>query len=109
MDSTTRPANTSDIVLKAFLLNILNPKLSIFFLAFLPQFVDPNASQPVIQLLVLSAVFMLMTFAVFALYGLLAHAFRRHVIESAAMQRQLRYGFATVFAGLGVQLAASER
>ncbi|GIZ13906.1 lysine transporter LysE [Pseudomonas sp. NCCP-436] len=109
IDSTTRPANTSGIILKSFLLNILNPKLGIFFLAFLPQFVEPNAGQPVIQLLVLSAVFMLMTFAVFALYGLLAHAFRRHVIESAAVQRQLRYGFATVFAGLGVQLAASER
>lgn len=97
------------IVIKAFLLNILNPKLTIFFLAFLPQFVEPNAAQPLVQLLVLSAVFMAMTFAVFVVYGLLAHTFRRQVIGSAPVQRWLRYSFAAAFAGLGAKLAASDR
>ncbi|WP_399684917.1 LysE family translocator [Xenophilus sp.] len=90
---------------KAFVLNILNPKLTIFFLAFLPQFVEPGAERPLLQLLGLSAVFMAMTFAVFAVYGLVAHAFRRRVVESAAVQRRLRYGFAAAFAGLGAKLA----
>ena len=97
------------VVAKAFLLNILNPKLTIFFLAFLPQFVEPDASSPLGQLLVLSAAFMLMTFVVFVMYGLLAHAFRRVVIESARVQDWLRRSFAGAFAGLGTQLALTER
>lgn len=97
------------LVVKAFLLNILNPKLTIFFLAFLPQFVQPGASSPLLQLLGLSGVFMAMTFGVFVLYGLLAHAFRKSVIESPRVQSWLRRSFAAAFAGLGTQLALSER
>ncbi|MBZ2188825.1 LysE family translocator [Alcanivorax sp. JB21] len=97
------------IVIKAFLLNILNPKLTLFFLAFLPQFVAPGVVPPLVQLLVLSAVFMLMTFAVFVMYGLLAYLFRRAVIESPRVQSWLRGIFAGAFAGLGAQLALSER
>jgi threonine/homoserine/homoserine lactone efflux protein len=97
------------LVIKAILLNILNPKLTIFFLAFLPQFVAPGAGSPLGQLLVLSAVFMAMTFVVFVVYGLLADAFRRAVIESPRVQAWLRKGFAGAFAGLGAQLALSER
>jgi len=97
------------LVIKAFLLNILNPKLTIFFLAFMPQFVEPGAMSPLAELLALSAVFMAMTFGVFVIYGLLAHAFRRVVVESPRVQDWLRRGFAAAFAGLGTQLALSER
>ena len=105
------PATTSatSIVVRAFLLNILNPKLSIFFLAFLPQFVAPNASSPLLQLLTLSGVFMAMTFAVFVVYGLLANGFRKAVINSPRVQAWLRRSFAAAFAALGVNLAFSER
>ena len=98
-------ASPTSLVLKAFLINILNPKLTIFFLAFLPQFVTPRAGQALPQLLLLSAVFMAMTFVVFVLYGCLAHAFRALVIESPAVQRSLRYAFASAFAALGAKLA----
>jgi threonine/homoserine/homoserine lactone efflux protein len=97
------------LVVKAFLLNILNPKLTIFFLAFLPQFVEPGATDPLFQLLVLSATFMAMTFIIFAVYGFLAHAFRKAVIESPRVQTWLRRGFATAFAGLGAKLALTEK
>lgn len=97
------------LVGKAFLLNILNPKLTIFFLAFLPQFVVPGEASPLAQLLGLSAVFMGMTFGVFVVYGLLAHAFRTAVIESPKVQAWLRRGFAGAFVGLGAQLALTER
>lgn len=101
--------SAAQLVVKAFLLNILNPKLTIFFLAFLPQFVAPDAAQPLLQLLVLSAVFMAMTFVVFVFYGFVAHAFRRLVVESVGVQRWLRYGFASAFAGLGAKLALTDR
>ena len=97
------------IVIKAVLLNVLNPKLTIFFLAFLPQFVDAGAGAPLQQMLLLSAVFMLMTFVVFLAYGFLAHVFRVWVIDSPRVQGVLRRTFAASFAGLGAHLALSER
>lgn len=109
VDDTMSKVSPSGLIVKAFLLNILNPKLTIFFLAFLPQFVQPSARQPLLQLLLLSSVFMAMTFTVFVVYGFVAHAFRTIVIESARVQRWLRYIFATTFAGLGAKLAFSER
>ena len=104
-NSSTRSGPT--VMVKAFLLNILNPKLTIFFLAFLPQFVEPAARSPLTQLIILSGVFMAMTFAVFVVYGFLAHAFRKAVIESPRVQAWLRRGFAVAFAGLGTNLALS--
>ncbi|TBW53363.1 LysE family translocator [Marinobacter halodurans] len=104
-----RKGGVASLVLRAFLLNILNPKLTIFFLAFLPQFVAADSLSPLAQLLGLSGVFMAMTFVVFAIYGQLAHAFRTVVIESPRVQGWLRRGFAAAFAGLGVQLALTDR
>jgi threonine/homoserine/homoserine lactone efflux protein len=106
-NSSTRSGPT--VMVKAFLLNILNPKLTIFFLAFLPQFVEPAARSPLTQLIILSGVFMAMTFAVFVVYAFLAHAFRKAVIESPRVQAWLRRGFAVAFAGLGTNLALSEK
>ena len=97
------------VALKAFLLNILNPKLSIFFLAFLPQFVTAQDHSPPRQLLLLSTVFMAMTFVVFVAYGCLADHFRARVIDSPRAQSWLRQGFSAVLAGLGVKLALSDR
>ena len=109
IDETPTISTAAVLVGKAFLLNILNPKLTIFFLAFLPQFVPAGTAQPLFQLLLLSAVFMAMTFAVFVVYGLLAHAFRQAVIESSRVQNWLRRGFAASFAGLGLNLALTDK
>lgn len=109
LDNRQPLRTAAEIVLKAFLLNILNPKLTIFFLAFLPQFIHPEAAAPLFQLFILSATFMAMTFAVFIIYGFLAHAFRKVVIESPRVQAWLRHGFAATFASLGANLALSER
>jgi threonine/homoserine/homoserine lactone efflux protein len=109
VDSTVSRSSALSLMTRACLMNILNPKLTIFFLAFLPQFVDPAAAQSVLSLLLLSGVFMLMTFAVFVVYGLLAHAFRKSVIDSPSVQTWLRRGFAAAFAGLGAKLALSDQ
>jgi threonine/homoserine/homoserine lactone efflux protein len=109
IDETPSTSTAAVLIAKAFLLNILNPKLTIFFLAFLPQFVLPGAADPLFQLLLLSAVFMVMTFVVFVAYGFLAHAFRKAVIESPQVQIWLRRGFAATFVGLGTSLALTEK
>lgn len=110
--SFDQPASESGaraIMVRAFLLNILNPKLSIFFLAFLPQFVPPDADVPLLNLLVLSGVFMLMTLVVFMIYGALAHGVRAWVVGSPRVLKWLQRGFAAVFAALGANLALSDR
>ena len=109
MDDTPTISSARSLMVRGLLLNILNPKLTIFFLAFLPQFVTPGASAPALQMLLLSSVFMAMTFAVFVIYGLLANVFRRAVIESPRVQNWLRRSFAATFAGLGLNLAFAQR
>ena len=93
----------------AILINILNPKLSIFFLAFLPQFISADEAHPLSQMLLLSAVFMLMTFVVFALYGLFAASIRNQVIARPRVLTWMRRCFAGAFAALGAKLAFADR
>jgi len=109
VENTPSARSARSLVVKAFLLNILNPKLTLFFLAFLPQFVEAGATSPFAQLLILSGVFMAMTFFVFVVYGFLAHAFRKIVMESPGVQAWLRRSFAAAFLGLGTNLALSEK
>ncbi|EKV31987.1 Lysine exporter protein (LYSE/YGGA) [Caenispirillum salinarum AK4] len=90
-------------------INVLNPKLSLFFLAFLPQFVPADSTAPTLAMLGLAAVFMLLTFIVFVGYGAFAAATRRHVIGRPAVMRWLRRGFAATFGALGLRLALAER
>ena len=109
VSDTPTLSSARTLMWRGLLMNILNHKLTIFFLAFLPQFVTPGSTAPALQMLVLSAVFMVMTFAVFVMYGLLANVFRRAVIESPRVQNWLRRSFAAAFAGLGLNLAFAQR
>lgn len=97
------------VIRNGFLLNILNPKLSLFFLAFLPQFVPAGTAEPTGAMLTLALVFMALTFVVFVGYGAFASATRRYVIGRPAVMRWLRRGFAGAFGLLGLRLALSER
>lgn len=97
------------VALKGMLINILNPKLSIFFLAFMPQFVQPEAGQPLMQMLLLGGVFMLMTLVIFIGYGLVANQFRQWVTQSQRAGVVLQKIFAGSFAALGVKLALTEQ
>jgi threonine/homoserine/homoserine lactone efflux protein len=97
------------VTIEAILINILNPKLSIFFFAFLPQFVSGNEPHPLSHMLWLSAVFMALTFIVFVGYGLFAAAIREHVISRPPVLMWMRRTFAAAFVALGVKLALAER
>ena len=109
----TRPAaaerSSRRVIVTAILINILNPKLSIFFLAFLPQFIAADESHPLARMLELSGAFMAMTFAVFAVYGLFAASVRVRVISRPKVMAWLRRSFAAGFAALGAKLAFAER
>jgi threonine/homoserine/homoserine lactone efflux protein len=97
------------VTIEAVLINILNPKLSIFFFAFLPQFVKGDETHPLAHMLMLSIVFMLLTFVVFVGYGLFAAKVREHVISRPRVLTWMRRTFAAAFAALGAKLAFAER
>lgn len=97
------------IIRQAILVNLLNPKLSIFFFAFLPQFVPQDELQPTKLMLELSAIFMAMTFIVFAIYGAFAASVRDRILSRPVVLKWMRRGFAAAFVGLGVKLAFVER
>lgn len=92
----------------AVAVNVLNPKLTLFFVAFLPQFIDP-ARPPVAQMLSLSGVFMAMTFVVFALYGAFAAAVRTHVIRRPRVVTWMRRTFAATYVALAARMAVTSR
>jgi threonine/homoserine/homoserine lactone efflux protein len=96
------------VIVKAILINILNPKLSIFFLAFLPQFISAGEPHPLPRMLLLSGVFMAMTFVVFVGYGLFAAAVRDQVIARPRVLTWMRRTFAGAFVALGAKLALSD-
>ncbi len=87
------------------LINILNPKLSIFFLALLPPFLSGNAASATFEMSLLGAIFMAMTFAVFVLYGMFAASARRWILESEKVMAWLNRSFAAIFAALAGRLA----
>ena len=101
--------SATQVITSAILVNLLNPKLSIFFLAFLPQFVQANEPQPLAHMLGLSAIFMLLTFVVCVGYGVFAASVRRHVVARPRVLTWMRRTFAGGFAALGAKLALAER
>ena len=97
------------IILKAIAINLLNPKLTIFFLAFLPLFVSKDSPAPTLQMVWLSIVFMGITLIVFALYGVLASAISAYLTSSSKVMTRLQKAFAIVLAGFAVKMALSEK
>jgi threonine/homoserine/homoserine lactone efflux protein len=98
-----------NIILKAIAINLLNPKLTIFFFAFLPLFVSKDTASPTLEMILLSAVFMGITFIVFALYGILASGISAYLMNSAKAVKRLQQAFAIILAGFAVKLALSEK
>ena len=109
IETDMSPKSARQVIVTGILINILNPKLSIFFFAFLPQFVDTGAAAALPEMLALSAVFMAMTFAVFALYGVFAAAVREHIVSRPRVLTWMRRTFAAAFVALGLRLALTER
>ncbi|MCA8932966.1 MAG: LysE family translocator [Rhodospirillaceae bacterium] len=105
----TQPRSAGRILLDGMLIGLLNPKLSLFFLAFLPQFAPADAPGATAHMLMLAGVFMALTLVVFIGYAAFASAARRHILSRPTVLRWMRRSFAGVFGFLSLRLALSER
>ena len=97
------------IVRKGIFTNVFNPKLSLFFLAFLPQFVPANAPDITAQMLILGGVFMMLTFLVFAVYAALATGLRQQVLSRPKIMVWTQRSFAAALGLMGLRLALADR
>ena len=107
-DAADAPSATK-VIISGVLINVLNPKLTIFFFAFLPQFVSTNEPSAFLRMLGLSAVFMLVTLVVFVVYGVFAASVRNHVISRPRVVIWMRRFFGGAFITLGARLAFTSR
>ncbi len=107
-EATASPPATK-VMVNGVLINLLNPKLTVFFFAFLPLFVSANDSSAFLHMLGLSVVFMLVTLVVFAGYRVFAAAVRNHVISRPRAMTWARRVFAGSFVALGAKLAFTSR
>lgn len=108
-DDRAAPRSLFAIARTGCLINVLNPKLSVFFLAFLPQFISVGTGSPTAQMLFLGAVFMAMTFVVFVGYGAFAAVIGERVLRSVTVLKWMRRTVAAAFAGFGLRLALADR
>lgn len=109
VDASADPRSVRQVLVDGVLINLLNPKLSIFFVAFLPQFIAPNEAHVLARMLELSGAFMAATFVIFSTYGLCAAAVRDKVTGSPRVMAWMRRTFAAAFVMLGAKLALTER
>ncbi|MFZ0205345.1 MAG: LysE family translocator [Roseiarcus sp.] len=109
VERQTGARSDRQVIATAVAINLLNPKLSIFFVAFLPQLIGANEAHPLLQVLGSSGVFMAMTFVIFVGYGLFAASNRDHVISRPRVLTWMRRAFAGAYVALGAKLAFAER
>lgn len=104
-DGPVSEISHSALIIQAIVANLLNPKLSLFFLAFLPQFIVTGDVHPTQSMLILSAIFAAMTFAVFSLYGAFASSVSHYVLGNHRVMTGIRWGVALAFSAVGIRLA----
>lgn len=108
LEDQTNSRSAIQIIVKGILINLLNPKLALFFFAFLPQFVSADGSSPTQQMIGLSAIFMFMTLVIFILYGILASGVSTYLLNSPRAMRAVQRTFAIIFAVLAVKIALTD-
>jgi threonine/homoserine/homoserine lactone efflux protein len=109
VDESVPSRSAGRVIVEAVFINLLNPKLTLFFFAFLPQFVDAGQPDALARMLEMSGAFMLVTLVVFVVYGVFASAVRQRVMASPNVMAWMRRAFAGTFALLAGRLALAER
>jgi threonine/homoserine/homoserine lactone efflux protein len=102
-------ASYTAIFWQGALVNALNPKVALFFIAFIPQFVDPASGPVAAQTVALGGIFLALTVIVFVAYGMSAAMIRKWVIERPRVHRMIDWATGSLFVFLGIRLALSNR
>ncbi len=105
VDSMGATLSSYSLIKQSVVANLLNPKLSLFFLAFLPQFIAVHDVHPTRSMLILSAIFAAMTFVVFTLYGIFASGLSHMIVEKRGTMTCIRWVTALAFTAVGIKLA----
>lgn len=98
-----------DLYKRGIIMNITNPKVSIFFMAFLPQFTNHSNGSLTIQFILLGLVFILTTLFVFGFISFIAGVVGEYILNSKKFERILNYTAGSVFVGLALKLALTEK
>jgi threonine/homoserine/homoserine lactone efflux protein len=110
LDDGNAPVDSAGLIVqRGILLNVLNPKLTLFFFAFLPQFLDASPGLLDVRLIWLGGVFMLMTLAVFAVYALASAAFRDLVLAAPLARLWIERTLGAFLIGFAARLALTDR
>ena len=106
LDDAVEPASLGAVVRRGVLLNLLNPKLTLFFFAFLPQFLEPGSGVIDLRLIGLGMLFMLVTLIVFAGYAYAGAAFRDRVLAAPRVRRTVERAIGVVLIAFAARLAS---
>ena len=109
MPAKAKTFRLSALFRRGFIMNVLNPKVALFFLAFLPQFVNPAAGQLPLQMILLGIVFMLQAVVIFSLIGWFSGTIGRQLLSRPHIAKYFDWLTAGVFTSLGIKLALAER
>ncbi|MCB0396372.1 MAG: LysE family translocator [Flavobacteriales bacterium] len=107
-DRTTNEFRVLPLIRKGFFMNVLNPKVSLFFIAFLPQFVSPNGMNVTWQMVALGLIFMAQALVVFSLIAILSGRLTKH-INNPKLWKITRWSKVGVLSILGLTLALSKK
>ncbi len=103
------PVRLAVLFRRGFIMNVLNPKVALFFLAFLPQFVAPDGIRPALQMIVLGLVFMMQGIVIFSAIGYLSGSMGNLILKRPKIAKYFSWVSAGIFASLGLHLALAGR
>lgn len=108
-EAVRRKVSTKALFWQGFISNVFNPKVALFFIAFLPQFVEPNVVNPTLQMLLLGLIFTLLGICWLSCVGYFAGRAGHWIGQSRRALELLRWVSGSILVGLGVRLALPER